>query len=127
MHYGSASKKLKGAVGYLLGGSKSQSDPDLIADLEKSGAPPEIIESYKARAKKDHDFIVHYDNWAAVRLYLACLTQWRRGGMNGQKIGLDYVAVEITARAKGIELNKENFEGLQVMEAESLRIYNERN
>lgn len=128
MHYGAASKKLKGAAEYLYGGgSKKEIDPKVIEEMEKSGAPPEVIKDYEARAKTDNDFIVHFDNWQAVRLFQACLTQWRRGGMNGARVGLDYVAVEVAARAKAIDLAPEIFEGLQIMEAESLRIFNERN
>ncbi|MBL4801957.1 MAG: DUF1799 domain-containing protein [Emcibacter sp.] len=126
MHHGSEGKKLIEAAAYDISGTKDAVSDKFIADLEKTGAPPEIIKEYQDRAARNVDFIVHFDNWDIIRLFTSCRTQWRRGGLNGIKIGLDYVAVQVVATARNIELSEDNFMGLQVMEAESLRILNER-
>jgi len=96
----------------------------LLDDLKRSGAPEEIIRNYEKRKEND-DFLVHEDNWQAARLFQGCLTQWRYAGMNGVRTGLDYGAVRIVAEAKDIEMAAA-FDGLQVMEAESLRIFAEK-
>lgn len=124
MYYGSEGKKLKDAAGHMFGSVDKEVSPEFIADLKAKGAPRHVIKDYEARARKENDFIVHFDNWDAVRLFNSCRTQWRRAGLNGARVGLDYVAVEIVAKAKKIGVSEETFGGVQVMEAESLRIFN---
>ncbi len=124
MHHGAAGKKLIGAARHLFRGAQDEISPDVIDELRRSGAPDAVIKSYTARAARDNDYEVHADNWDALRLFQGCLTQWRRGGMNGARVGLDYVAVDIVARAKKIDLDGDVLDGLQIMEAESLRIFN---
>ncbi|WP_339863182.1 DUF1799 domain-containing protein [Paremcibacter congregatus] len=127
MHHGTAGKKLIAAALHDLGGGSKSVDPKTIEDLRRADAPPEIIADYERRAKQQNDFIVHPDNWDAVRLFISCRTQWRRGGFNGAKVGLDYVAVQVVAEARNIKMTEDTFSGLQIMEAETLRLINERN
>lgn len=84
-----------------------------------------MIREYERRERDDDDFWVHPDNWDAVRLFQASRTQWRYAGMAGVRVGLDYSAVQVVAGAKGIKMAAETFEGLQILEAESLRIFSE--
>tara|TARA_R110002072_G_scaffold302699_2_gene487450 strand:+ start:13608 stop:13745 length:138 start_codon:yes stop_codon:yes gene_type:complete len=45
--------------------------------------------------------------------------------MTALRTGLNYPAVEVTARALGIELSEDVFLRLQILEQEALRIFNE--
>lgn len=62
------------------------------------------------------------EHWPAVELFLACATQWRMRqqpvGMTSMSVpcGLDYVAVEVVARARGVALTAEVLDALQVIE-----------
>ena len=60
------------------------------------------------------------ENWAAVRLFVACATQWRFAGMNGVRTGLDYAGVEAAARMAGIEVTGDLFDRLRIMERTAL-------
>ena len=62
--------------------------------------------------------------WPAVRLFLACATQWRIGP-SGHLAGLDYRAC--MAAAKGIDVDwKDVFDDLRTVEDEVLRLQSER-
>ncbi|MDD9875788.1 MAG: DUF1799 domain-containing protein [Gammaproteobacteria bacterium] len=69
-----------------------------------------------------------YDVWPenkpTVELFLACATQWRIASMGGV-IGLDYQAVSVVAKARGIAL-AEVFDSLVIMEGEAARRLNEK-
>lgn len=56
----------------------------------------------------------------AVALYLACETQWRYGGMAGVRTGLDYAGVQVLMNLRGD--SRETFEGLRILERETLHI-----
>jgi hypothetical protein len=58
----------------------------------------------------------------AATLFLAMGSQWRWAGM-GERVGLDYAAIEPTARLAGVELDAQVFAGLRVMEAEALSVW----
>lgn len=61
------------------------------------------------------------DEGVAVGLFLALDTQWRTAGMTGVLQGLDYQAIEPTARLLGLALNPAAFHDLRVLEAEALK------
>ena len=58
--------------------------------------------------------------WDAVRLFIACGTQWRRAGMTGVATGLDYASVEAAARALAIAWTGELLEQLRIMETAAI-------
>ena len=74
--------------------------------------PPEVVE-------------VLTENWDAVRVFYALSSQWNHAGF-GRPVGLNYQAIEPTARMMGIDMTPEIFSGLQVMENEALRAIDER-
>lgn len=41
-----------------------------------------------------------------LSLFLACQTQWVRGGMSERRLGIPRAAVAIEARARGIDLSE---------------------
>lgn len=57
-------------------------------------------------------------------LFLALGTQWRWGPVG--PVGLDYQAVEPTARMMGIAAGAAEFSDLRLMEAEALKAMGER-
>ena len=65
---------------------------------------------------------VYPDNHAAVQLFLACLTQWRRCAMTGRIIGLDYPAVRIVAEWLAMTLTPDLLSRLQVLEHDTIRL-----
>lgn len=63
-------------------------------------------------------------NWKTVQMFNALGTQWRVG--MGGAIGLDYNVIAAVARGLRIKLTPERFAGIQIMEAEALRVMGER-
>jgi hypothetical protein len=61
---------------------------------------------------------------AAVRLFSACLTQWRMGAM--LPVGLDYPAVLATAHKLRLRCTRRDMQALQVMEGAALDWWAER-
>lgn len=70
-------------------------------------------------AYRPKHFEVHPDNWEIVQLFLALSTQWVIAGM-GSYVGINYCAVEPTARLAGIEMTPDVFGGLRLMESAAL-------
>lgn len=66
-----------------------------------------------------HDIEVWPENVHAVRLFDAMLTQWRMGSIG--PIGLDYAALPVVRQACRLRCTRDDFRGLQIMEAEALR------
>ncbi|MBF0093992.1 MAG: DUF1799 domain-containing protein [Alphaproteobacteria bacterium] len=62
--------------------------------------------------------------WPAVEVFLAMSTQWRRAGMDGVTVGLDYAALPATLWAMGRRLlpsaRSSLFADLQIMEYAAL-------
>lgn len=69
------------------------------------------------------DLDIYPENEAPVCLFMAMGTQWREG-MNG-RTGLDYAALEAVARITGIELTRDRFDGVRIMESEILNLTSE--
>ena len=60
------------------------------------------------------------NNWDAVRLFILLATQWR---INGTKpIGIDYSAIEPTARLAEIKVSQLIFEKIRFMEQATLEM-----
>lgn len=66
------------------------------------------------------------DEWEAVSLFFALDTQWRRAGLAGERAGLDYAAVEPTARMLGIDVKPRLLHDLRAMEDAALAAFAER-
>lgn len=64
------------------------------------------------------------ENTRAVRLMLACETQWRAGF--GGAYGLDYNAAFTVAGLLGLTIDADLFRGLRALEHEQLKIWNEK-
>ncbi|MEA3018401.1 MAG: hypothetical protein QOI38_3123 [Sphingomonadales bacterium] len=56
------------------------------------------------------------DEAGSAGLFFALDTQWRRCAMTGQRLGLDYQAIEPTARLMGIEITPMLLPDLTIME-----------
>ncbi len=105
--------------------SRPRHDPqELERELARFGAPTDVIERVAARETQE-TVEIHADNLETVALFSALATQWRHAGMTGIRVGLDYRAIPPTAQAMGIELTRELFEGLRVMESEALKVMRE--
>lgn len=88
------------------------------------GLPPEALaamERTAARGAPEH-IGVWPENWGAVRVFLAMGTQWRRAGMGGVPVGLDYAALPAIAGALGVPADADLLARLRVMEAEAGQI-----
>lgn len=73
------------------------------------------------------DLVIWPDNRDAVRVFLACDTQWRVVQGVGYT-GIDYAALPEVWKARRIDKQRrpEVFDGLKVMEREVLKIQNQR-
>lgn len=61
------------------------------------------------------------ENERAVELFLAAQTQWRRN-RDGALCGFDYPGVRAVAAMMGVEIDRETFEKLRVIETEAVGI-----
>lgn len=83
------------------------------------------------RATGETALAIHPDNVVAVRWLLATQTQWRWVSLSTmqraelRRTGLDYPAVEVTARQRGLETTPDDFARLQVLEAHCLTAWAE--
>jgi hypothetical protein len=97
--------------------------------MRAMGASPEIQAQWAARAErnaKEAEFPVLPENLEAVRLFCAASTQWRRAGMGGVPLGLEYPGLESAARMMGVGMTPELFESVRVMEFAALKVLVER-
>lgn len=98
------------------------------------GAPAEVVAQIRAEARgslPDTGFAVHPDNEVAVRVFLAMGTQWRVAPLSTMakaillRTGLDYAALEPTARMAGHVLDDIDFARIRVMEGEAITAWSE--
>jgi Phage related hypothetical protein (DUF1799) len=99
---------------------------DSAADLAALGVSAEQIALMQAAMETDdapdepeEDFDVEPDNWDAVRVFLACDTQWRVGPM-GVVLGLDYAGMEAAMRMMGMPCTPALFAQLRTLEIGAL-------
>ena len=64
------------------------------------------------------------ENERTTDLFLAAQTQWRRDS-GGALRGFDYSGVQAAAAMSGIEIDRETFEKLRIVEAEAVEIARE--
>lgn len=100
------------------------------------GAPADVVAQIRAEARgslPDSGFAVHPDNGTAVRVFLAMATQWRIAPLSTMtkavmiRTGLDYAALEPTARMAGHALGDIDFARIRVMESEAITAWSEAN
>ena len=84
--------------------------PELAAGLvpPASAAPSEVTEVWP-------------ENWDAMRVFLGMETQWRRAGMAGACVGLDYAVLPIVAGALAIAVDEDLLARLRVMEGAAVK------
>lgn len=88
------------------------------------GATAETVAEAAARAPRA--VAVAPANHAAVTLFLACATQWRRAGCTGLPTGLDYAGVRAAAAALRLRWDADTLRRLSVIEAAALAAFAER-
>lgn len=104
--------------------AEAAADGDAIAELKAFGAREEEIAAWRARAEEQDRraaIVVWDDCWETAQIFAALQTQWHRAGLNGLRTGLDYAAIEPTARMMEIELGRRRFDELRLMEATALK------
>lgn len=110
-----------------------QVDGDVVAAMRAMGVDPERIaaaeedaEAASAGGEEDATEVIEIweENEPHVRFFLAVRTQWVHVGFEAVRVGLNYPATEVVARAQGIRGKAwgECFRALQVMEAEVLAV-----
>ena len=93
----------------------------MAAQLEAFGIPPvEAMAAGQAVAPGPDGHAVPPDIWPAVRLFVACSTQWRRAGLQGAPVGLDYAALIAVAPALGVAVDAEVLDDIRILEGEAL-------
>lgn len=60
---------------------------------------------------------VYAENWAALRFFTRLATQWRySGGLQPQRVGLDYAGVRAAMQMDGVVEMGQMFADIQIME-----------
>lgn len=83
----------------------------------ETGAPQDEIDQAIADGQKNPELCLLPHEIIACKVFMRCSTQWKRGEMNGNLIGLDYSGVEQIAKYIGVSLDEKIFTALQVMES----------
>lgn len=137
---GVARKKLTEAARYFALGRRdtaeasSQELDRVAADMARMGFGEAAIAQMRAKAasaEPDTGLAIHPENGAAVRLLLALQTQWKVVVLSTmerselRRTGLDYAAIEPTARMSGLEISDDVFLRLRVLESTALNAWAE--
>jgi len=129
-------KKLRAAARHWFdwkpGASRQASAEDkaaIAADLEALGANPaetmaEWTGAPTAPETVDERLALPAELEPVVRAFLIGATQWRwlGTGMSATPLGLDYAGVRAGCLMARLRLTAEQFDGLQIMEAEALKL-----
>lgn len=101
------------------GGQGAGAD-EAAKDLAAFGVPEDEV----AECLEEPEFVfeVMPANWPAVETFCCLSTQWRYVA-GGIPVGLDYLAVEPTARMLGYPATREMLEALRIMESEALEVF----
>lgn len=108
--------KLKAAARRWAGGRAGaavRSEDPLTAAAELPDREP---------ASADAVLELPQDEADAVGLFFALDTQWRRCGLSGSRLGLDYSAIEPTARMLEIPVRPQLLTDLRTMEGAALEV-----
>jgi hypothetical protein len=123
------------AVGRLSEADRTPAEvAKVLEDMKAFGAPEPVIAAARARLMPPRAATVlpiHPDNVTAVKLFQALRTQWRLVPLSTmdraeiRQVGLDYAAIEVTARLARLELEENDFARIQIMEAAALTAFSE--
>jgi hypothetical protein len=81
----------------------------------------------EARARHDQaNLPILPENWPAVSVFTAMSTQWRRAGMSGVPVGLDYAALPAVCAALDHRLDGELLTRITMIECAALAVMAER-
>lgn len=106
----------------------------MLEDYRQFGAPEAVIEEVRARLAPrtvEPVFSVHPDNGVAVKVLVSLASQWRTVALSTMtkatyvRTGLDYAALEPTARLTGLDMTPDDFGRLRVLEHECLAAWAE--
>jgi len=91
------------------------------------GAPPEVIEGFRADKERDQRFGVWPQNWNTVQAFHASITQWRVavGMAGGGRTGFDYAGVRAGLKMAGLALSPDEWADFRHMEIAALNALNE--
>lgn len=108
-------------------------DDDIVRQLREGGCPEEEIAKLIGQEGDDEDYQVWPENADALRAFLFCGTQWRvasvGGGMTPSVVvwlGLEYAEVRAYWERHPPADVEDSWWALQVLEAEAMRLKNER-
>lgn len=76
--------------------------------------------------EEDGDYYVLPENWQALELFLLCQEQWHRAGLEGMRVGLDYLRLEAVMRMEGIKDQRAEFRRVREIEAGALEAMQEK-
>jgi len=113
---GRAGGKLKAAARRWAGGrgdTGARSDDALTAAAELPDRAP---------ASAEQDLELATEEAQAVGLFFALDTQWRRHPMAGSRLGIDYPAIEPTARMLEIPMTPQLMTDIRTMELAALEV-----
>jgi hypothetical protein len=93
--------------------------------MERAADDNNISPELKERLREqEQDVAVWPENWPAVQVWVRAQTQWRMG--MGGVTGMDYSGVEMVMRQMKIEDAPDCFGRIQVLEAATLKIIEDR-
>lgn len=99
--------------------------------MERQGVPmtPAVLEAVRERDKQDRASLenrlpIWPEHGPPAIVFFAMATQWRTG-LGGYE-GLDYQAIEPTARMLGLTFEPQAFQDIRIMEDEALRVIRSR-
>jgi hypothetical protein len=100
----------------------------VLAEARALGLPEEMAAGLAASAQPAAAEAVEVmpENWGAMRVFLGMETQWRRAGMAGVAVGLDYGALPVVAGALGVTADADLFGRLRILEGAALAVMAER-
>jgi hypothetical protein len=105
-----------------------------VEHMREDGFSQAQIDAFLAKRpvrRRAEALLVHPANANAVKLLLAMASQWRVITLSTMskaqviRTGLEYGALEHTARLKGVEIAEGDFDRLQILEAECLKAWSE--
>ncbi len=97
----------------------------MLADLKAWNADPDVVRRFEEEQAAPEVFDVLPRNGETVALFLAVCTQFRTGAMGGVT-GLDYSGVDIAIRRLDIDVSREHWQGLQIMERTVMETVNKK-
>lgn len=110
------------ARAWAVPGSRRGGGDAVLEQARQLGLPAEMAARLAAQAAAAAPpvFEVMPENWAAMRIFIGCDTQWRRAGMAGVATGLDYGVLPVVAGALGLPLDEDTLTRLRVIEGEAI-------